>query len=518
MTGDCTKVRDVLLERARLTGQTRATVDAHLAICPDCASFAARAEGMLVAWRSNAARLSDGAAIDRVRAALRPEIERCSHRAVTKRPWFAIFTVTATAAALIIAVWWGTARPPRDVSHASALIAREATHALAGHAPSALVVGASLADGEDVEVGRGGRAVLRFGPHQLVCAGGSAVRLVATEPQRVALDLSHGRVVGHVDPSVSVGTNKPSFSVAWFGGEVVVTGTIFEVVADARSSTVAVARGEVRVHLAAGGVPLRVRAGTRLSLEAGDVEWSELDGHEIDAMVSEVGEEPTYQTPIPSEKPRVAPLPSRPETRTTRDRAMATESPAEIANRGDCMSATAAFAAAPAGREQSRIGRDCVAIAECLRSTGAVDEAIGWYERAVSSAPRSAAAENAAFEIGRLEADAGAHDRAHAAFARYLKLYPTGALAADATLSLCTAEVNGAHADEALACLRDYRSRFPAAHRVRDTFMLEATVLRAQKHDCAAAIRAYRTYLASPGGVYAKEAEDWVSWCEANAR
>ena len=83
------------------------------------------------------------------------------------------------------------------------------------------------------------------------------------------------------------------------------------------------------------------------------------------------------------------------------------------------------------------LGEAWVLVAECWAAKRKPHEALRAYRLVVERLARTAAAEIATFEVGRLHRDRGDTAAARKEFSLYSKRYPRGTLAAEAQYAVC---------------------------------------------------------------------------------
>ncbi len=490
-------------------------VRAHVAGCEDCRAVAERLDAMFVARRQHADRdpppFAEGRILARTRA----------HRPQRSRWRFAIPALAVSIAAVALVVWLRPAPTPsvRLTAQRGEIVAT----------PSTMAVGTVL------ETGNGGRALVELPRSRVAALGSTSVRVDTATVADVRLTVARGGLVADVDPS---STEPRRFVVALPEVEVTVTGTRFlamslggrarvavergHVIVTAGQRTVALDAGELLEIGPSGVVSKRALAdgesqGINAALRAAD--WSGADveslghleqprtGEGLPTTPADLPEPPPSRERHPAHKAKVrAPRPKGPVANPELDRVRA------AVEARDCDGAsTLAVPLKVSGDEPSRVW---FAIAQCFHAAERDAEAAAAYGEVVRRFPYAAVSEHASYEVARLSRVLGRSRIAESAFTDYLLKYPNGALAEEATFWRCHLAAANDHPDDAVTCLRGFRERFAKSPRATETYFSEATLLRAAKRDCPAAIVAYRAYL-DIGGVNRDQAKRWKEWCEA---
>jgi TolA-binding protein len=188
-----------------------------------------------------------------------------------------------------------------------------------------------------------------------------------------------------------------------------------------------------------------------------------------------------------------------------------------LAIRGSCRRAAEQAARLRSGSGAGLRAEARMMVADCHHAAGQLETALELYREVATDYARTAAGQNAAYEAARLAQKLGKTEearRAFEAFARHNRGHP---LAAEALFRVCVADATTERTEAALQCLRLFRQRYPRHRRRAESFLLEATLLRTEAHDCAGAIAAYDAYLEQPGELE-EQARQWRAWCVEELR
>ena len=447
----CRKTQSLLFEKAdgRLAANTRADLDAHLALCPHC-------QHTFALWTSALPRLRNLPEDELSAVSLRRmESEILRDLPGTAQPRSRRTFVFAMAAGLVLAIGLGAfwVRPA-----ASQPFARLQTLwgkvTLSGVAMSKDAV---MGPGAVLEIASEGEATFLVGR-------GAEVRLVG--PGRVTFDgttqaprlrLDSGRVV------VQVAHRKAdeSFYVTTAHGRVEVKGTRFVVGYGAQGSYVHVDEGEVMAYRQGEAKPWAVGTGATFSLMQ--------ERHEEERHEEERNEDaPSAPSPFPDVEPA-------PEPQTCAKSTCADESArARKAMRaGNSMRAIAIVEetlgkfenCAPTSRCLDELG---YLRAEALRQAGRLDGAVMAFKSLNRAGATRAMRQNALYAAAQLERKLGRSEDARQSLERAYAAYPEGALSEEALAGLLDLlESTDAHARVAAD---RYLARFPqgmAAARAR---------------------------------------------------
>ena len=153
-----------------------------------------------------------------------------------------------------------------------------------------------------------------------------------------------------------------------------------------------------------------------------------------------------------------------------------------------------------------------VLVANCSFGAGDVPAAVRLYREVSKRFPKTAAGQNATYELGRIAVQRDEPAQAIAAFTKYLKRYHHGPLASEALFRTCVLHMEAEDFKRALRCAKRYQRRFAKGQRSSRAVFMEATIHRSAFDDCRKAIEAYDRYLAHPGK-YEDEARSWKKWC-----
>jgi hypothetical protein len=360
---------------------------------------------------------------------LRAALDRSHARRGRRKVAFALLAAAAVAMVALLFV----RRSPEQLSYSVESPSPSAGGYLQGN-DEALAV-ARFTDGTEVRVGKGARA-------RIVDVERHGAR-VALEQGRASL-----RVVHRPDAHWSVDAGP--FSIA-------VTGTEFDV--DWSASD-----GVLVVELRSGGVIVRgplavdgigVRAGQRLVASLPERRLHIEPLVEPFAAHAEAPKEPFVQS-VPALEPE------RVEPRAAAERPAPPLSWTKRVASGDFRSVLAEARSRGLGETlgQAPLG-DLVALADAARYTGSLEIARGALEAQRKRYPTSTDARAAAFLLGRMAEDKGATGEAINWYERYLSEAPRGAFAAEALgrEMLATQRARGARSATTLAAR--YLERFP---------------------------------------------------------
>jgi len=348
----------------------------------------------LMALAEQAERTEEGE--PRAAAAREQAIQRTLARARTPRVsrWQAWGGgVLAAAAALLLAVLQPWARSVEDVRGKTPASGASATRTAPAEtcAMARAITAARFVDGE------AGTRTLAIGGHASALASADAiVESSLGAPCTAQLTLGAGRVSVHARDLAGGRLEVRAGEV-----RVVVTGTVFAVERHDAAVSVALAEGQLLIHVGA-APPATLDAGQRAVIEGGQLRREPLPVADQLALLAEHGV--------------AAPA------------ALLGQAPAEP---GAEPAASASGAPAPAGASRAVPGADAqLSQADVERRAGRIAEARELYRRAGTGS--GMAAEAAWMRLCQLELEAGRLDAAQQALAGYARRFPHGTLGAEA--------------------------------------------------------------------------------------
>jgi ferric-dicitrate binding protein FerR (iron transport regulator)/predicted negative regulator of RcsB-dependent stress response len=524
----CARVREQLLDAER-EGRLDDAVEEHLRSCLACGAL--HRELSVVVQSARRLATSDplpagfeAESLDRLLPALERE-ERQRRR--WQVGWLAA-GVTAAAAATIVVVLLVPAGGSQELGESlTAGVSRwqgDATYSQGGEETRRMTRGVRLRENDELRVGESGRVAIELGDDLAVALESTQLVLERFDRHRVRLRLRRGAVAVRVKPRPE---SSPPFCVSVDGADVFVVGTEFAVRASGDRSEVSVAAGRVRVVLARGAEQL-VSAGETLRLTRAGGERGMLTVAQQSAMAAalqpsswpakvapEVDSAAADRAASDSANEPEQPAPARHRRRRSvepREPAAIPATLLEAATGGRCAAAEGALAELSRKLGRPERARAHVVVADCYNNAGDPNAALRLYRDVARRFSSTLAAANATYETGRILVRLEKPAQAERAFADYVAANPRGALAAEARYRICSLQLEQEKHDAALACLRAFRRSYAHHRRSRQTYLLEATILRVGKKDCRAAIVAYDAYLEQPGEL-AAQAKSWRQWC-----
>jgi len=305
---------------------------------------------------------------------------------------------------------------------------------------------------------------------------------------------------------------------------VTVVGTVFWVQSHDLRDEVSVWHGKVQVQTSAEDA-LEVVAGQRLTIDADGARLSSLDNAEGQSMIAALeGTSRDEATQELESEAQVSPEEPPPTTRQTKrrrkrpDRAGQGSGERSVARIEQLCRDREFVAAEDAARDLRGDVPDflrahaLVLVANCTFGAGDSSGALRLYREVSKRFPKTAAGQNATYELGRIALQQNDSAQAISAFNQYLQRYRHGPLASEALFRTCVLHMEGEDFKRALRCAKRYQKRFPKGKRVSEATFMEATLYRSNFADCDSALDAYERYLADPGD-FEKEARSWRQWC-----
>lgn len=516
----CTAARKSLLDAAHTSEPHNPRLAEHLRRCSECHEI----EVMIVARRQASETVElRGAVGERVFDALRPVIQAARREALTRAaqqqhrsraPWrLAWLAAGAMAVALGTVAWLlltpTATRSPTPTNNlaqvllenqhggVSTLAAKDATPR-AAHDRATLNVGERLTTHDD------GWASLRVGRDRISVLPRTSLTVTGLSPEALSMAIARGEAVLEIEPRAQQGQRV---EVRLPRVAVTVVGTLFSVASTETHDEVRVARGAVHVRLRNDAIEM-VRAGEALVIGDGSPARRALADGEATALSNAW----TWHPPAPSLSTPPPPIRARDARPSPAPLVAQTEA---LAAAGNCSTAERQASTLRASAETN--ARALIAAAECYHREGNRAAALTLYERAGSSFGATVPGSNAAYESGRLAMELGDTHRARRNFTQFVRRNSRALLAGEALYRLCMLDVDEQKHRDAVQCLARYRKQFPRGARIREAWLVEATVQRAALGDCAKAVPAYKQYLAATGDAGQgdiKEAQRWMMWCE----
>ncbi len=361
-----------------------------------------------------------------------------------------------------------------------------------------------IAPGQIVATGPAGRVHFRAERGRVAVEESSRLELVRLDAEWLRVRLDAGRIVAAVDPA---GGTPRYVEVVTPLGTARVKGTLFSVTVSTDVTTIAVQRGEVEVE-ASNGLH-SVRGGEVLDVTRRGTRRKPLDASEAAGMATAWSFEVHDEVDAESESELELESEPEPEPESASGGSGVRPNQKQRAASGKCQRLLDAHGADVLG---------AMGAVDCFLGEGKIKRAQEVYLRVAQQGQGTLAAENAAYEWGRLLDHHGRHRLARQALSKYLRTYPNGLFRDEARFRQCAIDVRTEKLDSALRCLSSFRATASLqSKRFTESLWLTATILREHTRDCSAAADMYRAYV-ERRGPKTEDALEWIRWCEREER
>ncbi|HEY7956447.1 MAG TPA: tetratricopeptide repeat protein [Polyangia bacterium] len=485
----------------RLHPQAGEWIAAHVASCARCTAAVAHLEAVREALEP-----PPELPFQRQRdlQAVRRRLDR------PRRRWNRILLPGFVALAACLAVlWMGTRAGPRlpaqpaiaklapaPVPTPWTVLGTEGSTEVEAHgAKSAMKTEQVVAAGGVVTVAPSARVVAKWGGAKVMIEGGSAgaqVRLVASRSDDRALVLERGRVVLNVDP-LAPGAR---LAVVTPTERVTVHGTIFLVDVDASGTSVAVARGKVRVEALASRATVDVPAGMRVAplpaaigpLDDEDRRVFALLEHWNDAPPAEPAAAPASPSPEKAILATPTPPPSAHAAPSARAETATLEAARAEVLAGSYPRAIAHLESLRRHHLPATLGaRVALLLAQALRLDHHARDAAPLLEKVARGGGPEA--EQAQFLLAQtLERDLADPRRAATVWAETERRFPHGIFREEAAFRLGESLLQAGETQDGIDALERYLQAFGSGAHSDDAHLLVAAARRDRLSDCAGAI------------------------------